>query len=185
MKIAEFLPAIPNQLWDLSAQIGVSHAICKCAPDLTGLKAPDDFESLRVIHERFAERGFKLAGLEGDQFDMNRIKFGLPGREADVERYRNMLANMGRLGIPLLCYNFMAGIGWHRNDTAFPLRGGALGSSFDRRTTPDTLTEFGTLDKEALWENYAWFIEQVMPAAEAAGVRKALELLHIARGGED
>ena len=174
MKIAEFLPATPNQLWDLAAQMGVSHAICKCAPDLTGLKAPDDFESLRVIHERFAEQGFKLAGLEGDQFDMNRIKFGLPGREADVERYRNMLANMGRLGIPLLCYNFMAGIGWHRNDTAFPLRGGALGSSFDRRTTPDTLTEFGTLDKEALWENYAWFIEQVMPAAEAAGVKMGL-----------
>ena len=174
MKIAEFLPATPNQLWDLAAQMGVSHAICKCAPDLTGLKAPDDFESLRVIHERFAERGFKLAGLEGDQFDMNRIKFGLSGREADVERYRNMLANMGRLGIPLLCYNFMAGIGWHRNDTAFPLRGGALGSSFDRRTTPDTLTEFGTLDKEALWENYAWFIEQVMPAAEAAGVKMGL-----------
>jgi mannonate dehydratase len=174
MKIAEFLPAIPNQLWDLAAQIGVSQAICKCAPDLTGLKAPDDFESLRVIHERFAERGFTLAGLEGDQFDMNRIKFGLPGREADVERYRNMLENMGRLGIPLLCYNFMAGIGWHRNDTAFPLRGGALGSSFDRRTTPDTLTEFGTLDKEALWENYAWFIEQVMPTAEAAGVKMGL-----------
>ena len=158
MKIAEFLPASPNRLWDLAAQMGVSDAICKCAPDLTGLKAPDDFDSLRVIHERFAERGFTLAGLEGDQFDMNRIKFGLPGREADVERYRNMLENMGRLGIPLLCYNFMAGIGWHRNDTAFPLRGGALGSSFDRRTTPDTLTEFGTLDKEALWENYAWFI---------------------------
>jgi mannonate dehydratase len=174
MKIAEFLPAIPNRLWDLAAQIGVSHAICKCAPDLTGLKAPDDFESLRVIHERFAERGFTLSGLEGDQFDMNRIKFGLPGREADVERYRKMLENMGRLGIPLLCYNFMAGIGWHRNDTAFPLRGGALGSSFDRRTTPDTLTEFGTLDKEALWENYAWFIEQVMPAAEAAGVKMGL-----------
>lgn len=174
MKIAEFLPAIPNRLWDLAAQIGVRHAICKCAPDLTGLKAPDDFESLRVIHERFAERGFTLAGLEGDQFDMNRIKFGLPGREADVERYRKMLENMGRLGIPLLCYNFMAGIGWHRNDTAFPLRGGALGSSFDRRTTPDTLTEFGALGKEALWENYAWFIEQVMPAAEAAGVKMGL-----------
>jgi len=58
MKIAEFLPAIPNRLWDLAAQIGVSHAICKCAPDLTGLKAPDDFDSLRVIHERFAERAW-------------------------------------------------------------------------------------------------------------------------------
>lgn len=174
MIVAEFLPATPDRLWDLAAQVGVRHAICKCAPELTGLQAPDDFASLQIIRDRFADRGFTLAGLEGDQFDMSRIKFGRPGREADAERYRNMLANMGRLGIPLLCYNFMAGIGWYRTDTAFPLRGGALGSQFEQRETPHTPTEHGTLDAEALRENYAWFIEQVMPAAEAAGVKMGL-----------
>ncbi len=113
MKIAEFLSAKPDRLWDYAAQLGVRYAICKCAPELTGLKAPDDFESLRLIHERFADSGFELIGLEGDEFDMQRIKLGLPGREADAERYRRMLENMGTLGIPLLCYNFMAGRRMH------------------------------------------------------------------------
>ncbi len=57
MKIAESLPATPNGLRDLIAQIGASHAICKCAWELTGLKTPDDFDSQRVIPERFAGCG--------------------------------------------------------------------------------------------------------------------------------
>jgi mannonate dehydratase len=174
MVIAEFLPAKPNRLWEFSSQMGVRHAICKCAPELTGQKAPDDFDALRIIQERFAERGFTLAGLEGDEFDMTRIKLGLPGRDADAERYRRMLGNMGRLGIPLLCYNFMAGIGWHRSSADYPLRGGALTSRFDLREVPGTLTEYGRVTPEQMWDNYAWFLEQVMPAAEAAGVRMGL-----------
>lgn len=174
MVIAEFLPATPSRLWELSAQMGVRHAICKCAPELTGLKAPDDLDSLRIIHERFAERGFALIGLEGDEFDMQRIKLGLPGREEDAERYCRMLENMGRLDIPLLCYNFMAGIGWHRSKADFPLRGGALTSQFDLRDMPGSLTEYGHVEAERMWDNYAWFIEQVMPTAEASGVRMGL-----------
>ena len=174
MKIAEFLPANPNRLWDYAAQLGVRYAICKCAPDLTGLNAPDDVDALRTIQERFAARGFELIGLEGDEFDMHRIKLGLPGREADAARYRRMLANMGRLGIPLLCYNFMAGIGWHRSTPDYPLRGGALTSRFDLNDVPNSLTEHGRVEPERMWANYAWFIAQVMPAAEAAGVKMAL-----------
>lgn len=174
MIVSEFLPATPNRLWDFSSQMGVRHAICKCAPELTGLKAPDDFDALRTIHERFSGRGFNLIGLEGDQFDMRRIKFGLPGREADADRYCRMLENMGRLGISVLCYNFMAGIGWYRSSTDFPLRGGALGSRFDARDVPDAPTEHGTVEPERMWDNYGWFIDRVMPVAEAAGVRMGL-----------
>jgi len=148
MILAEFLPAVPNRLWDYAAQMGVRHAICKCAPELSGLKAPDDFESLRMIHERFAEHGFKLMGLEGDQFDMQRIKLGLPGREADIERYGRMIENMGRLGIHLLCYNFMAGIGWHRSVADMPLRGGALTSRFNLSEVPASLTEYGEVSTQ-------------------------------------
>jgi mannonate dehydratase len=174
MIIAEFLPATPNRLWDFAAQMGVRHAVCKCAPELTGLPAPDDFESLRIIHARFAQRGFTLSGLEGDPFDMQRIKLGLPGRDADAERYRRLLENMGRLGIPLLCYNFMAGIGWHRTAVDFPLRGGALTSRFDLRDVPATFTAHGPVEPARMWNNYAWFVDQVMPAAQAAKVRLGL-----------
>ena len=71
-----------------------------------------EFESLKTIRDRFADAGFRLQALEGDEFDMTRIKLGLPGRDEDLEHYRRMLQNMGKLEIPVLCYNFMAGVGW-------------------------------------------------------------------------
>lgn len=178
MFLAEFLPAGPNRLWDYAAQLGVRHAICKCAPELTSLPAPDDYTALQQIHDRFAQRGFTLFGLEGDQFDMSRIKLGLPGREADAERYRRMLDNMGRIGIRLLCYNFMGGIGWHRTRTDLPIRGGALTSAFQlmhaAQQPPTHLTGGKRVSATQMWDNYAWFLDQVLPAAEAAGVQMGL-----------
>jgi len=123
----------------------------------------------------FKEHGFELIGLEGDQFDMDRIKFGKEGREEDIEKYCTMLESMGRLGIRLLCYNFMAGIGWYRTVTDVAARGGALVSGFsneDAMRRPEA--GFAKLTEEQLWDNYAWFLERVLPVAERAGVRMAL-----------
>ena len=174
MKLAEFLPAVPNRLWDLTRQMGVRYAIVKAAPELTGLKPPWDLDSLRTIQSRFREAGFTLYGLEGDQFDMRRIKLGLDGRDEDLERYCQMLRNMGELGIPLLCYNFMAGIGWHRTHGDVLTRGGALTSRFDVADVPASLTEAGEVGEERIWENYEYFIRRVMPVAEQAGVRMGM-----------
>jgi mannonate dehydratase len=174
MIVAEFLPAAHNRLWQLAGQMGVRHAICKCAPELTGLKAPWDLDALRTIQQRFADARLKLYGLEGDQFDMRRIKLGLDGRDDDLELYCRMLRNMGALGIPLLCYNFMAGIGWHRTHGDVTTRGGALTSRFDAADIPSSLTEAGAVSEEQMWDNYAYFIRRVMPVAEQAGVRMGM-----------
>lgn len=171
MILTEFLSAKPSVAWQLALQTGVRHAICKCAPDLTGLNPPWDIDALRTIQQRFAGAGITLYGLEGDQFDMSRIKLGLPGRDEDIERYRQMLRNMGELGIPLLCYNFMAGVGWHRTRTDLPARGGAMVTGFDLADVP--VTEPG-LTAAQVWENYAYFIERVLPVAEAAGVKMGM-----------
>lgn len=174
MKLAEFLPAKPNRLWQLARQMGVRYAICKCAPELTGLKPPWDMDSLRAIQSRFAEAGFTLYGLEGDEFDMSRIKLGVEGRDEDIERYCQMLRNMGELGIPLLCYNFMVGIGWHRTHGDVPTRGGALTSRFDVVDVPASLTDAGEVNEERIWENYTYFIRRVMPVAEKSRVQMGM-----------
>lgn len=171
MILTEFLPAKPDLSWDLALQVGVSHAICKCAPELTGLPAPDDFDALHTLHRRFSDAGLTLFGLEGDQFDMQRIKLGLPGRDEDIGRYQRMLRNMGRLGIRLLCYNFMATIGWCRTDVNVRLRGGAQSSRFQLEALDPSPVPAAQRVKEAqLWDNYTYFIERVLPVAEAAGV---------------
>lgn len=175
MILVDFLPAIPDRSWQLALQCGVTHAVCKCAPDLTGLPAPDNLGMLRTIRDRFEAAGFSLIGLEGDQFDMQRIKLGLPGRDEDIARYQQMLRNMGGLGLTLLCYNFMATIGWYRTDPRVPARGGAVTNRFRLAAVdPEPVAPALRVTEDALWENYRYFIMRVLPAAEAAGVKMAL-----------
>ena len=104
----------PDEKWQLCRQMGIDYAIAKLAPELTGSTSIDDYDSLARSKEIFENQGFILHGLEGDQFDMMRIKLGLPGREYDIEKYQRMLANMGSLDVKLLCYNFMAPDGIER-----------------------------------------------------------------------
>jgi mannonate dehydratase len=175
MILADFLPARRDRSWDHARQVGVTHAIVRCHPRDTGLAPPYELDALRAVQSAFAEAGITLLGLEGDEFDMRRIKLGLAGRDEDVENYRRMLANMGELGIGLLCYNFMATIGWCRTGVAVATRGGALTNRFRLTELEEgDVPEADRVTEEALWENYAYFLRAVLPAAEAAGVRLGL-----------
>lgn len=169
-----FFGNYPDEKWALAKQMGVEFAIAKLAPELTGDLPPWDLESLKRSQEIFRKQDLRLIGLEGDQFDMVRIKLGLEGFEEDIEKYKCMLENMGRLGINLLCYNFMA-TGWFRTTTDIVERAGALVSGFraeDAKKLP--LTPYGVVSIEKIWNNYRYFLSQVLPVAERAGVKMAL-----------
>jgi mannonate dehydratase len=155
--------------------MGVNSAIVKLAPELTGMAPPWDRDSLAFHQQRLREGGLELVGLEGDPFDVQPIKLGLPGRDEAIDKYCRMIQNMGELGIRLLCYNFMAGIGWYRTNPAIPERGGAWVSGFDLQDSNKLpLTEYGELSADKVWENYQYFIQHVIPVAEAAGVTMGL-----------
>jgi mannonate dehydratase len=174
MIVAEYLPPRSHVLWQLARQMGIRQAIVNAKPQRTGLNPPWDIDALRRVQREFDAAGLKIHGLEGDQFDMSRIKLGLDGRDEDIERYCQMLRNMGELGIGLLCYNFMAQIGWFRSDVGVAGRGGALVSQFDLKEMPVALTKAGAVPAERIWENYRYFIQRVMPVAQEAGIRMAL-----------
>jgi mannonate dehydratase len=169
------LPPQEDRRWVVAGQMGVRHAIAKLAPELTGRAPPWDRASIEAAVADYRAGGFEIAGLEGDQFDMTRIKLGLPGRDEDIDRYKAMLANMGACGIPLLCLNFMAGIGWFRTRTAVPVRGGALVTEFSAEDA-EALgpTAIGVVPHERIWDNFTYFIRAVAPAAERAGVKLGL-----------
>ncbi len=174
MKLGMMLPVKPDVKWELAAQIGIDHAVTKAAPELSGQLPPSDFESLRQVKERFTKAGFKLHALEGDEFDMSRIKLGLPGRDEDIEKYHAMLRNMGKLEIPIICYNFMAGIGWYRSRIDLPERGGALTSGFDMNDLKEKGEVPLEVTEEQMWANYEYFLNAVLPVAEEAGVKLGL-----------
>ncbi|MET3115534.1 mannonate dehydratase [Pedobacter sp. CG_S7] len=164
----------PDEKWQLARQMGMKYAIAKLAPELTGDLPPWDFESLKRSKNIYEKEGFELIGFEGDQFEMNRIKLGVEGRDEDILKYIRMLENMGKLGIKLLCYNFMA-TGWFRTAKNIKERAGALVSGFNMQDAEKLpLTIYGEVSAEKVWENYAYFLSQVLPAAEKAGVKLAM-----------
>lgn len=171
MKLAMMLPVQPDIQWKYAAQLGVERVITKAAPQLSGRRDPSDLDSLYEIQREFERDGLRLYGLEGDEFPMDRIKLGLPGWEEDICRYQRMIENMGKLGLKLLCYNFMAGVGWYRTDQDLAERGGAVTCGFRAERAEKKPT---VISAEEMWQNYERFLKAVIPTAERAGVRLAL-----------
>jgi mannonate dehydratase len=91
-----------------------------------------------------------------------------------LDRFCECVTNMGKAGIPILCYAF--GLNWGHWRTG--LNGGARGDagvlSFDYELVRDApLTEQGHVPAEEVWRRFTVFAQRVMPVAEAAGVKLA------------
>ena len=176
MKLVEFVPPVKHPLWKLCLQMGITEVIVKVNPDLTGLPDPWKYDTLKKIVDGLATEGLTVVGLEGDPFDMSPVKqFGEEGitpemRDETISHYRELLESMGRLGIKLLCYNFMVGTGWARTGVREG-RGGAKATYFSLVETPRVPLK---LTKDQVWANYGHFIKSVMPTAEKCGVRMGL-----------
>ncbi len=159
----------------LARQIGVNHVIANVLPTLSKVPRTQYADALTKIKEDFQAAGMTIAGVESHPVPAEKIKLGLPGRDEEIENYRAAIEALGKVGIPMLCYNFMAGLGWYRTSVNVPARGGALTSEFDNQVAEKLgLTEWGEVTEQQIWQNIEYFLKAVIPVAEKAGVRMAL-----------
>ncbi|MCA9999083.1 MAG: mannonate dehydratase [Anaerolineales bacterium] len=176
IKIGEFLPPTPSPLWRLAKQGGADWAVGGLPFDdpANGDEAPWDYRPLLRIKQQYEAAGFALAVLESRP-PLNLAKRGLPGRDAEIDTVCTLLENMGRLGIPVWCYEWMTDFNWLRTNTTTPSRGGSVVTSFDNALLRDAPpTELGPISEEALWENLDYFLRRVVPVAERSGVKLAM-----------
>lgn len=175
MQIAEmFWPGQDKQI-RLARQIGITHAIVCVRPSLARVPRERYTQTLADIKNYFESAGLTMAGVESHPVDAEKIKLGLPGRDEEIENYRAAVEALGRLDIRLVCYNFMAGLGWYRTNTCVAERGGALTSEFDSCAAAERgPTEWGEVGEHRIWENISYFLQSIIPVAESAGVRMAL-----------
>ena len=129
---------------------------------------------LLQMRRQVEDAGLTLSVIEGYQLS-DRIMLGLPGRDEDLDCLCESIANMGRAGIPIYCYNFMAVFNWLRTSTTVRSRGDALVTQFDIADLADApLTYAGETTDEQMWDNFGYFLRRVLPVAEAAKVQLAL-----------
>ncbi len=159
----------------LARQMGVNWAITGVTGALAKVRREQYVETVTAIKSEFQQAGLRIAGVESDPVPTEKIKLGLPGRDEQIENYKAALDALGRAGIPMVCNNFMAGLGWYRTRVDVPARGGALTSEFDNREArKQGLTQWGEIGEEKIWANLEYFLKAIMPVAERAGVRMAL-----------
>jgi mannonate dehydratase len=126
------------------------------------------------------------------------IKLGTPDTDRLLDNFAESVKNMGEAGIRVLCYNFMPVFDWTRTDLALAAADGSTALAYDDAALSRINLSHGTRDlpgwatgyspdelasllaayegvtNEQLWENFARFLERVVPVAEASGVKMAI-----------
>ena len=190
------LPDATDDLLAFARQLGLT-GIQLNTPRLPGDREWA-YEDLLALRLRCEAVGLRLEAIENiPNAFYERAMLGLPGRDEEIEHVQATIRNLGRAGIPILGYHFMPASVW-RTSVASPGRGGAIVTAFDldvatdparasevhiarrdhRRDDPFVRAaqfDLGVeLDDDAMWANYRYFMEAIVPVAEDSNVRLAL-----------
>ncbi len=148
-------------------QLGVDHVIS------SGGRIPWEESRLKNMMDHFKSNGLVVANLMIAGFP-NAI-YNRPGRDADVENVIRSIRVAGKVGLPVIEYNWYAhrAVEGYFEETG---RAGAGWTGFDYERVNDLppLAEEGAHTLDEMWANITYFLKAVIPEAEKAGVRLAL-----------
>ena len=165
MRLASVLDTLSDENLTLAAQLGVTDVVVRYyEPGL---------QPLLDLKERIESFGLNGSVVEG-HLPIENIKLGNDRRDEDINAMIDLIRNMGKAGIPILCYNFMAGTDWVRTSTTVKERGGALVTAFDLRDVHQSvsLTDVREkvhehrISKDQLWDNLEYLLKRIVPVAE-------------------
>ena len=172
MKLATVLTPLNVTNMRLAAQCGVEGVVSRYpGPEL---------RDLQDLKRRVNEQGLKLFSIEG-YLPIENIKTGTDHDGSELAAMKSLIRNMGHVGVPILCYNFMSGTDWVRTQLDAPQRGGAKVTAFNLADAEQAISlnthraaPPSVLGGEELWANLERFLREIIPVAEEAGVTLAM-----------
>lgn len=148
-------------------EIGVYHVLSGGPP------LPWTVGQLQPIVDKLKASGVTLGNLMIDGFP--NTLYGRPGRDEEIEKIRQSIEAAGKVGLPIIEYNFYA----HRAMEGYYEESGRGGAGLtavdhDRMKNLPPLVEEGRHTLDEMWANITYFLKAVIPVAERANVRLAL-----------
>ncbi len=138
-----------------------------------------NYDTFVDIKRRVEDAGLRITNIgNSNVHNMPEVTLNLPGRDQKVEEYKQYLRDLGRAGIYYTTYAHMGNGIW--SSAGETTRGGAPARAFHLETAKGhwtdkifepPLSHGRKFSKEEIWENYTYFIKQVVPVAEETGVR--------------
>jgi mannonate dehydratase len=130
-------------------------------------------EELQSMMDTVKAAGLTLANLMIGGFP-NTI-YGRPGRDEEIEKVQQSIRAAGRVGLPVVEYNFYA----HRAMEGYfsePGRAGTGYTAFNYSRMKDLppLEKEGAHKLDEMWANITYFLKAVVPTAKESNVRLAL-----------
>jgi mannonate dehydratase len=174
MKIAGVAKQFTDTNLRLIKQLGVDDFVYY---NMKGM--PTTVEGLAAVQRRVAAAGLRLSVIEGGP-PIDRIVMGKPGRDEQIDEYVTAIRTMGRLGVPVLCYNFMPQVTSAamvvRTSITYAERGGSPTSQYRAADfRPESVPhDEGTTTDEQMWDHLEYFLKRIVPVAEQEGVLLAM-----------
>ncbi len=147
-----------------------------------------NYEEMLNLRKSINAEGLELAAIENfDPILWYDVLLDGPRKKEQMEHLKRIIRDVGRAGIPVFGYDFsIAGVWGHTrgpwarggaesvaflNPEQTPVPNGTIWSVvYDRNAPPGTVAP---TTQEQLWERVDYFLSEIIPVAEEAGVRMA------------
>ena len=153
-------------------------------------------EKLEALKAKIEQNGLKFEVVESIPTHED-IKLGKPSRDRLIENFKQNIRHCAKVGVKVVCYNFMPVFDWTRTEMAKKLADGSTTLSFDAaeiaKIDPSQgislpgwdasykpeelkalLDDYKNVSEEKLWQNFTYFLKAIIPVAEEVGIKMAI-----------
>lgn len=135
--------------------------------------AQSNYEYLAYLNEIVARAGLTLYNVGNYNLGKSpRIHLGLPGRDEDIDRLAQLLYDLSRVDIRTTTFTWEPDRVWSSPSSKNRFADARHVNLAELKARPWSHERRYTLDE--LWENFAYFMDRIIPVAEETGVRLAL-----------
>lgn len=169
MILADYFRYPYDDSWNYAKASGFTNGV---------IRLPDDpnfdftnFDNIKKIYDDFKSYGITPIIVEPMPNQLwDHVKAGDDKADECIDIIIKLMENLSKVGIKMICFNFMAYIGWLRTNPKYELRN-AYVTEFDLN---DFVATGASISEEKLWENYKHFLDRVIPYAEKYDIKLAL-----------